>query len=270
MFGKRTDEQISDALLTTYAAWDDYVSAIWASFFVDSGLSQNGVILEIAPGASPKIAYALEKIDFRGDIYLIEPYQDALKAISKKYQTILPQAKLHPLPCVLIDSLNHLPRELDCVISHHPLDDMIMAMDDDPQIFEQLFSWVNQDKLEIHPKFAARWQQLHANPDKISQIENEITRQWVLFVEQIQPKLLMMSQYPSLVLETETMCSLNKQAQLLLQRLKQYFHKQLIADRHVQDLLNHNKNYNFDLIGNEVLNAKNWLIYNRNSSSPGA
>lgn len=265
MFGKKTDEQISDTLLTTYAAWDDYVSAIWASFFVDSGLNANGVILEIAPGASPKIAYALQKIAFSGDIYLIEPYQDALEAISKKYQRILPQAKLHPLQCVLIDSLEYLPKGLDCVISHHPLDDMIMAMDDDPQIFEQLFSWVNQDKLEIHPNFAARWQQLYAKPDKIAQIENEITRQWLLLTEQIQPKLLMMSQYPSLVLETETMSSLNKQAQQLLQRLKQHFHRQLIADRHIQDLLNHNKNYNFDLIGNEVLNAKNWLIYQRDT-----
>jgi hypothetical protein len=261
MFGKKSDEQISTELLTTYQAWDDYVSAIWASLFRHSNLAKNGVIVEVAPGASPKIAYALQKIDFCGEIYIVEPYQEALERITKQYQTILPKAKLHPLNCLLIESLEHLPQDLDCCISHHPLDDMIMAMDGDPHIFEHLFSWVNQDKLEIHPNFSAHWQQLLKQPQKISQIENEITRQWLLFIEQIQPKLLMMSQYPSLVLETTTMNSLNKQAQQLLQSLKQHCHKQLVNDALIQNLLNLNNNYNFDLIGNEVLNAKNWLIY---------
>ncbi len=257
----KTDEQISTELLTTYKAWDDYVSAIWASLFIHSRLSKNGTIVEVAPGASPKIAYALQKIDFYGEIYIVEPYQEALERITALYQSLLPKAKIHPLNCLLIDSLEHLPHGLDCCISHHPLDDMIMAMDGGPQIFEQLFSWVTQDKLEIHPDFSEHWQQLLRQPEKISQIEVEITRQWLLFIEQIKPKLLMMSQYPSLVLETPATKGLNSQAQELLQILKRHFHKQLIDDVHIQDLLNLNNNYNFDLIGNEVLNARNWLIY---------
>lgn len=261
MFGKKTKEPISTELLTTYKAWDDYISAIWTSLFIHSRLSRKGTIVEVAPGASPKIAYALQKIDFCGEIYIVEPYQKALERICKQYQTLLPKAKLYPLNCLLIESLVHLPQGLDCCISHHPLDDMIMAMDGGPQIFEQLFSWVNQDKLDIHPNFSAHWQQLHMLPAKISQIEHEIIRQWLLFIEQIQPKLLMMSQYPSLVLETTTMSSLNKKAQQLLQGLKQHCQKQLINDALIQDLLNLNNNYNFDLIGNEVLNARNWLIY---------
>ena len=263
MFGKSTDEQISKELLTTYKAWDHYVSAIWASILDHSNLPKQGIIAEIAPGSSPKIAYALQKINFSGEIYLIEPYQSALELITRKYSELLPKATLHPLNCLLSESIELLPQNLDCIIAHHCLDDMMMAMDADPQLFEQLFSWVNQDKLEIHPKFAAHWQQLDNNPTRLNHVESEIIKQWIVFVNQMQPKMLMMSQYPSLVLETTTMNSLNRRAQYLLQQLRLHFHSQLVSDLVIQDLLNINNNYNFDLIGNEVLNSQNWLIYKK-------
>jgi hypothetical protein len=71
----------------------------------------------------------------------------------------------------------------------------------------------------------------------------------------------MMSQYPSLVLETTRMSSLNKRAQQLLQQLKMKLQNHLEDEAAIQNRLNLNNNYGFDLIGNEVLNAKNWLIY---------
>lgn len=265
MFGKSTNEQISEELLTTYKAWDHYVAALWTSLFTHSMLSKKGVIAEVGPGSSPKIAYALQKIDFSGDIYLIEPYPSALELITNKYRELLPHAQIHPLNCLLSESIELLPHNLDCIIAHHCLDDMMMAIDGSPQLFEQLFSWVNQDKLEIHPDFAAHWQQLHNNPVRLNHILNEILNQWILCIKHIQPKILMMSQYPSLVLETKTMSSLNRCAQELLQQIKQNFREQQVSDSAIQALLNQHNNYNFALIGNEVLNASNWLIYKKDS-----
>ena len=247
--------------MTSYTAWDQYVAEIWAAFFSKYRFPLDGAIVDVAPGASSKIALALKKINFRGDIYIIEPYQQALELVSYKYRELLPEATIHPLDCLLIDSFKLMPTPIDCVISHHALDDMIMAMDGSPTIFEQLFSWVTQDKLEIHPDFESHWQALSAHPQKHGRIETKVINQWLSLITEIKPSWLMMSQYPSLVLETATMKSLNHCAQHLLQKIKCQIQSQSISDLEIQRVLNHNPNYNFDLIGNEVLHAKNWLIY---------
>ncbi|MBN9228586.1 MULTISPECIES: hypothetical protein [Legionella] len=263
MFGITTKEKISELLLTSYAAWDGFISHIWASLLSHCNLPLDGVFVEIAPGTSPKIALALKEINFNGEIYIIEPYEKALDLILSKYQEILPEVIVHPVNHLLKDCFKHLPKSIDCIISHHPLDDMIMAMDGEPEIFEKLFSWVSQDKLEIHQSFALHWQQILAQPEKVRTIENQIINQWFSLIKKVNPRWLMISQYPSLVLEAEYTKELNLCAQKLLLKIKSHLHTYLIEDRIIQSVLNNYPNYNFDLLGNEVLNSKNWLIYSR-------
>lgn len=261
MFGINTEERISKELLTSYAAWDVYVSRIWASLLTKYQVPLSGTLVEIAPGASSKIALALKQINFSGHVYLIEPYKEALELVSKKFHSLLPNASIFPLAMMLNDSHQFLPKQIDCIISHHPLDDMLMATDASTQLCEKLFSWVLQDKLEISEQFSSHWQMIFADPQKINRLETIIINQWLDLIKQVQPHLLMLSQYPSLVLETETMNSLNCCAQNLLAKLKLYLKKQTKNDLEIQNILNNNLNYNFDLIGNEVLHAKNWLVY---------
>jgi hypothetical protein len=263
MFGISTDEQISEELLTSYQAWDQYIAVIWASLLGHCQLSREAVVVEIAPGSSPKIAYALQKLDFAGEVYLVEPYEKALHLVTEKYRAILPHAVIYPLKHLLIESINKLPQFVDCVIAHHPLDDMIVGLGVAQDVFKQLFSWVCEDKLAVQAIFADSWQQLVQQPTKLCAILQEIIEQWLCIIRQVRPRLLMISQYPSLVLQTPTMESLNRCAQSLLQHLKEHLSLHLLADASLQALLNNNNNYNFALIANEVLNAKNWLIYRK-------
>ncbi|MFC3909363.1 hypothetical protein ACFORL_09800 [Legionella dresdenensis] len=261
MFGRATKEQIDELLLTSYSAWDEFVSHIWASLLSNCNLPRDGVFVEIAPGTSSKIAQALKKINFKGQIYIIEPYEKALKLILDKYQEILPDAIVHPVNHLLNDCFKQLPKSVDCIISHHPLDDMIMAMDGNPQLFEKLFSWVSQNKLEVHQNFTLHWQQLSEQPERLHAIERKVINQWLNLIKETDPGWLMISQYPSLVLETGCTKALNQCAQNLLQKLKSHLQHSLIEEKIVQNILNEYPNYNFDLLGNEVLNSKNWLIY---------
>src|SRR5690606_4374843 len=133
---------------------------------------------------------------------------------------IVPKVVIHPVNALLKDSGNVLPKSLDCIMAHHPLDDMIMTMGYGPPIFEQLFSWVSQDKLEIHQNFALHWQKLCAQPKKLRLIETQLIHQWRFLVKELNPRRLMISQYPSLVLEADSTKKLNECAQKLLQKLK--------------------------------------------------
>jgi tyrosine-protein phosphatase YwqE len=113
----------------------------------------------------------------------------------------------------------------------------------------------------VHPNFATRWQELLSQPQILSRFEQQVIKQWLSLIKETKLRWLMMSQYPSLVLETEMMRGLNQCAQHLLQKIKYQLQPQIINHLEIQELLNQNPNYNFDLIANEVLNAKNWLIY---------
>ena len=219
-------------------------------------------MVEIAPGASLKIAYALKQLEFSGTVYLIEPHEQAIKIITEAYRQILPNAVIHPFQTTLIDSIGELPKKIHAAISHHPLDDMLMSRENDLALNEQLFSWVTQDKVEINALFEAHWQQLLNQPARLNTYKQQILDDWLLFINHVKPKNLLISQYPSLVLETGSLASLNQHAYQILQTIKNQLNNHLVADPIIQTLLNNNKNFNFHSIGHEVLHAKNWLIYN--------
>lgn len=265
MFGISTNEKMSESFLTSYKAWDRYVSQIWYKLLLFCDVDKKGSVVEIAPGASSKIAHALKELDFRGEIYLVEPHDNARKLITEQYQQLLPKAMIYPINKYLFDCIENLPQSIQCVISHHPLDDMLMSKGNDKLLNEQLFSWVNQDKASIPPLFEAHWQKLVNHPQHLNEFKQHIIEEWWMFIEQLKPKNVLMSQYPSLTLETDTLKSLNQHAEDLLQMLKIRLKNGLTQDGIVQTLLNQNKNYNVHSIGNEVLNAKNWFMY-RNCS----
>ena len=262
MFGIETDEKIDESLLTSYRAWDRYVATIWSQILAFCAIDNEGIVVEIAPGASPKLAYALKQLDFSGTVYLIEPHEQAIKIITEHYRQILPNAVIHPIQTTLIDSIGDLPKTIHAAISHHPLDDMLMSLQNDPVLNEQLFSWVTEDKVEINPLFETHWQQIFNHPARLNTYKQQILDDWLFFINHAKPNNLLISQYPSLVLETASLKSLNQHSYQLLQTLKNKLSNHVVSDPIIQTLLNNNKNFNFHSIGHEVLHAKNWLIYN--------
>lgn len=259
MYGIHSGEEISEELLNSYAAWNRYLAHLWYNFFYYCGLRADATVLEIAPGTSNKIALALKKADFSGKVYLVEPYGKALEKITALYREELPKAEIFPLQLSLKESLKKLPLKPDFLVSHHPLDDMLLAA----YLETELFSWVHEDKLEVRQEFAEAWSKVAGQPKLLKSLVQEVIQDWKEALAWLQPSYALLSQYPSLVLERESasLKALNLLSQQMLKNIKKAVQDRLEPRRHVQTLLNANKNYNFPLIAGEVLNAHSWLLY---------
>ena len=260
MYGITTDETLSHELLNTYQGWDNYVAHLWYCFFNYCELKPDDTVVEVGPGSSIKIALALKKMDFHGELYIVEPFDEALQLIESQYKKHLPHATIHPIKKTLSQSLADLPQQPTFLVAHHVLDDMIMASDLANENLSSLFSWIKGDELKVKQNFSEHWQALQANSKQLDRIKSNILKQWQDIFSALSPKVAIMSQYPSLVLNDHGMSELNSAGQELLSNIKMDLSHCLENKNNVQTLLNANKNYNFPLIGNEVLNAKNWLL----------
>ena len=84
-------------------------------------------IVEFAPGFRSKISYALEKINYDGDLYIIDSNEKVLKYVKSNYSKIIPKANIITINLDLIDSLKVLPKNIDLFLSNHCIDDMIIG-----------------------------------------------------------------------------------------------------------------------------------------------
>lgn len=262
MFGINTGETISNELLNTYEAWDKYVAHIWYNLLYFMDFNSNSTLIEVAPGGSLKIAYALKKLDFSGVLYLIEPATIGEK-ITKQYQKILPCAKIILVSKKISESINSFQNKIDFVIGNHVLDDMIMLESKTHIQNTQLFSWVEKKELAVDEVFKEKWLSIHANKNLLNNIKNEVYDEIVSFIDKIFPRVTILSQYPSLVLENEGLSLLNRHSYHILKNIKSYYKTKLIPGNQIQKILNANKNYNFSLLGRDMLNAKNWMVIKR-------
>lgn len=261
MYGISTKDKISRELLATYEAWNKYLAHVWYNFIYYAEIKETDTIIEIAPGTAPKIAMALQKMSFKGSVYLVEPYKKALQTITSVYQHCLPHANIIPVEATLLESLNQLPKAPNLLVSHHPIDDMIIAT----QIandWDSYFDWVHDDQLLIKNNFKTIWFELQQNRDKLTRVIHQVSNEWLKAIEVLKPDFTMISQYPSLVFENDSisMKELNLISQMTFKEIKQHFKEHLESEANIQFILNANKNYNFHLIGEEVLNSANWMI----------
>ena len=250
MYGITTPDQISDKLLNTYSEWDKYVAHLWYNFLYFCEIKTQDTVIEIAPGASPKLVMALAKINFQGKVYIVEPFKEALDHITHQYQTYLPQVQIFPIQKNLLESMSFLPKNPDFIVSHHPLDDMLISSNLEASEVKDIFNWVKQDKLEIDVAFEKRWLDIQSDPRALELMKENIVKLWCDLIEVVNPKFLILSQYPSLVLEQykTPMSDLNKAAQNILWQIKTKIKTNLEPQGNIQTLLNANKNYNFPLI----------------------
>jgi hypothetical protein len=262
MFGMTTVQEMPVAYLTDYAVWDSYVASIWHKLLSHLIPHQLSTVIEVAPGTSTKIGEALKSSDFTGTLYIIEPDKHALARITKRYSELLPNAVLIPLNHSLTDSLGYLPINPDAILSSHPLDDMILACA--PQLTEgkSLFSWTVNPTTQLSSEFLDHWNALQITPGAIEVIKNKVAKQWVTMHHTIKPKSIIISQYSSATLAMHNLQNLNQHATQLLNHLKKQFGTKESKELYTkgQELFNQIENYNNNHIGNEVLNAQNWLF----------
>ncbi len=261
MFGIKTEEQGLE-VMATYSAWDKYMGHIWYNLLHFCNLQEECTVIEFAGGNSVKIADALQKTNFRGKLYLVDPCQTVLEKLLEKYAQFIPHAKIYPVCSRLSDSLNALPHKPDFLIANHALDDLLLSKALGNKASEDFFSWSLNDEEIALPDLQEIWQKLENNKLQLEQNKEEVCNELILTMNKLEARCFIINQYASYVLNVNELSSLNLHAKEILFKLRNYYHDKLLDDKVIQMLLSANKNYNNLQIGHEVLNAGHWLIKN--------
>src|ERR1700722_11357387 len=121
LFGTDTGEKLPEVYLYSHKAWDGYMGHLWFTLLQFIGLSPGDTVVEIAPGASTKIAMALSELRFKGKLYIVDPATDVLIKTKKLYAELLPDATVIFIEKKLNDGLCDLPHSPACILSNHCL-----------------------------------------------------------------------------------------------------------------------------------------------------
>ena len=229
-------------------AWNRYVGKIWAKIFSYYGIRKNGVLIEIAPGNSNKIGYALSLHNFEGTLYIIDPNPKALTSITKKYKKSLKNAKIIPIKRNLYESLPLLPKKVHAIISNHPLDDMILGKILDNSSFIKYFG---SDYGSSSEKTKKLWQEIEADPKKLKKIKLEVVNEWNNLIKHTNPDIVIISQYESFFFKRNKIYAPDKHAFEVLKKIKNKCGGSKLPVK---------------IAGTQIKNREKWLVIDKRSN----
>jgi len=124
MYGRDNIKQMPN--FYDYNIWDEYMGNLWAKMIESCKLSPESTIIEVAPGATSKIAHSLQSLNFAGKLYIIEPHNEAAKIILEKTKKLLPKANI----IVIKEKFSevNINEKIDAILANHPFDDFLIML----------------------------------------------------------------------------------------------------------------------------------------------
>lgn len=214
-------------------------------------------IIEFAPGFRSKISYALEKMNYDGDLYVIDSNEKVLEFIKLKYSEIIPKANVITINLNLIDSLKQLPTNIDLFLSNHCIDDMIISKYIEMKDLRNLFD-NNENTYESLNKC---WLQLDNNKKLLNKIINDVFLDLYNFLNKINFKLIIISNYKSWFyfnINNIPEHNASKVFKLLKNKFKQYYNVNRILNK--IDFNNDEELADTPSIKDNILNSSNWIV----------
>lgn len=171
--------------------WEWYIRQIFARLIGNIHKSNIRNVIEIAPGFRYKIVYAMKKIHFQGNLYIIDTNSDVLEYVNMKYKQILPKAKIICINKDFEKAFKDIPNEIDLLLSNHCIDDMIIA--------EYMRSYYNKNLNNENFKdmLTQEWIELGKEPTKINEISNNVFYTFKKFFSIKKISTIIISQYKS-------------------------------------------------------------------------
>lgn len=214
-------------------------------------------IVEFAPGFRSKIAYALEKINYDGDLYIIDSNKNVLEYVRSNYAKIIPKANIVTINLDLINSLDELPTNIDLFLSNHCIDDMIIGKFINKKNLQSLFD-NNENTYEILNNC---WVELESNKLLLDDIINNVYKDLSLLFNKINFKMIVISNYKSWFY-------------LKIKNIPEYYATKVLTllkndFKHIYDTDEILKKINFNSsekienapsIKDNILNKDNWLV----------
>ena len=257
MFGKNKISQMPN-FINNYDLWDKYLGKVWYGLISDTNIDNKTVIIDLAPGASIKIEYALSYANFCGKLYIIEPHEKVGEIILNKSKAILPNATITLINKPFLDVA--IKEKVDIIMSNHPFDDFISAyLIKDTDLLNTIFDDISKEDKEALKILQKYWS---LSKEKISKIKSEIISDFMMFIEQNNPQRIICNQYKSSYFENNNLNIINMHAVDLFKKISNIY-KNKMSENKIQEKLNQNENYNNRHIGEIILNAENWMAYDK-------
>lgn len=258
MFGKNCFVAIPN--LYDYAEWDNYMGILWSYFFSYTDYNKFDNIIEIAPGATPKIAKALQNLNFCGTYYIVEPHEEVSSLIYDKTKQLLPNANV----ILLKQEFNTIVvnDKVDYLVANHPFDDFITSYATNLMKKNVIFQDISLNNKEGLCILKSIWDYLSLNITELQSTKLKIKSDWENLVSRITPNKIILSQYKASYFKNNNLDIINTEAYNLFNSIKLNSYCK-ISDESIQNILNMNENYNDDWIGYNILYSKNWRIYEK-------
>ena len=200
--------------------WNEYIGSVWFNMLNKIPLNNEGIVIEIAPGNVSKIGRGLSQYGFKGTLYIVEPNYFSLGEIIGQYKDLLPDVNIMPINKTLRESIHLLPRNPDAILANHPLDDMIIGDILSTKEFDKFFT-NHYDKCSIE-ETKLLWDIFKSNPKLLEISSEDILEDWILLINKISPKNIVISQYFSFFFKKHKLIEPDKYAIILLRMIEVY------------------------------------------------
>lgn len=214
-------------------------------------------IVEFAPGFRSKVSYALEKINYDGDLYVIDSNEKVLDYVRSKYSKTIPKANIITINLDLVDSLKVLPKNIDLFLSNHCIDDMIIGKYIQTKNLMNVFD-NNSNTYELLNNI---WLELDNNKQLLNQIIYNVFKDLMSLFNSVNFKLIIISNYKSwFYLNINNIPEFY--ALKVFKLLKGEF-KCLYNINHILSKINFNNDEKIDnapSINENILNNDNWIV----------
>lgn len=257
MYGKN-EVNIMPDFIHDYNLWDEYKGKVWGGIISALRISPFASVVDLAPGASAKIEFALSNTGFKGKLFIIEPQKDVSQLLFKKAEKLLPDAEIIVINEVF--SRVNINENIDAVFANHPFDDFISAyLTSDSQDCNVIFDDISKEEDIVLKLLKNYWNTAEEN---IEIAKQNVRNDFCEFIKRLNPRAYAFSQYPSSYFEKNNLEKINIHATDLFQKITECVPEKFTYDT-VQRILDNNENYGNKQIGEKILNAKNWVVYGK-------
>lgn len=176
--------------------WNRAVGEAWTSILGEHQLDAKGTIVEIGPGFSDKIAFALAELRFRGTILLVEPNDAARRWAHARYASLLPHALVRTVARPVPDACGIDGGPVDALLSNHIFDDLVLHASVPRDVSARLFATMLPDA-PCGAEYLRTWQRVLRDETHVEETIARVAEGLASYVHAVRPRLLAVNHYRS-------------------------------------------------------------------------
>lgn len=203
----------------TADGWNTVLGYAWCRMLRGQRLSPAGTVVEIGPGFTDKIARGLAALNFRGTVVLVEPNEAACGWALQRYRRLLPQAEILVVRRPMPDSRIPHRRSIDALLSNHILDDLILNAALPLELSARIFANMRPGA-SCSQMFIRKWRELLAPSEPLEPLIAQVAEDFTNYVAEMQPRLVLLNQYPSWRHNLHGLSSIHTEALRLMQLIQ--------------------------------------------------